>query len=62
LKYIFVMLGDCLDFESEQEDAVVTVRDFHERIIVEDGTETVSITEESNDLLDTALSAFRVCR
>jgi len=56
------MLGDCLDFESEQEDAVVTVRDFHERIIVEDVTETVSITEESNDLPDTTLSAFRVCR
>ena len=51
-----------MDFESEQEDAVVTVRDFNERIIVEDGTETVSITEESNDLPDTTLSAFRVCR
>ena len=27
------MLGDCLDFESDHEDAVVTVRDFHKRII-----------------------------
>jgi len=42
-----------LDFERDQEDAVVTVRDFHKRIIEGDVIETVTITEESNALPDT---------
>jgi len=42
-----------LDFQSDQEHAVVTVRDFHKRIIEGDVIETVTITEESNALPDT---------